>query len=275
VSLLDAIVLGIVQGLTEFLPVSSTAHLILASRALGLQQRPEELTALIAVIQLGTLAAVLAYYARELSGIAVALTRPRAPESRDPLRLLGFMIAGTLPIVIVGLLLRKHIEGPWTKDLRLIAASLAFWSLALAAAEFLGRKSRDFAAARAADAWIIGVFQVFALFPGASRSGTSFTGGLFAGLNREASARLSFLLSIPAVAAAGLLELREIAPTLKGEGLLSVVVAAAVAGVVGYASIWGLIRFLRTRSTLPFVIYRLALAALLLAMVLSGRWAAR
>ncbi|MBI2921720.1 MAG: undecaprenyl-diphosphatase UppP [Planctomycetes bacterium] len=272
----DALVLGLVQGLTEFIPVSSTAHLVFAARGLGLSEKmtPEQLTATVAVVQLGTLAAVFAYFARDLAAIARAGLAPRAPESRAPLRLLGYMVVGTIPIVILGLFFKKFVEGPWTKDLRLIAAALAFWSVALAAAERLGRRARDAAAATWRDAWIVGLFQTFALIPGSSRSGTTLAGGLLAGLTREGAARLSFLLSIPAVTAAGALELHKALRILDRGTLGMIALAAAVAAVSGYASIGLLLRFLKNHSTIPFVVYRLALAALLFGMVFSGKWAA-
>ena len=276
-TVLDALVLGLVQGLTEFLPVSSTAHMVFAARWLGLSASMSagELTAVMAVVQLGTLAAVFAYFARDLARIAAALLRPRAPESREPLRLLGFMVAGTIPIAVLGLVFKKFIEGPWTKNLLLIAGALAFWSLVLAAAERLGRRERGFEKAGWRDAWILGIFQVFALIPGSSRSGTTLSGGLFAGLTRDGAARLSFLLSIPAVAAAGILELHEALAALDRPTLRMVALAAAVAAVSGYASIGLLLRFLKTRSTTPFILYRLALAALLAGMVLTGHWSAK
>lgn len=271
-SLLDALILGLVQGLTEFIPVSSTAHLVFATRWLGLASRysPEQVTAIVAVVQLGTLAAVLAFFAKELSGIAGALFRPRAPESAGSLRLLRHMVVGTLPIVVFGLAFKKFIEGPWTKDLRLIAAALAAWSVILAIAERVGRKERSEGTTR--DAWILGFFQVFALIPGSSRSGTTLSGGLFAGLTRETAARLSFLLSIPAIGAAGVLELHKALKVLPKSDLGMLAAATAVAAVAGYLSIGALLRFFRTRSSWPFIAYRLALAAVLAGMVISGKW---
>ena len=276
-TLLDALVLGLVQGLTEFIPVSSTAHLVFATRWLGLASRysAEQLTAIVAVVQLGTLAAVLAFFAKDLFGIARACARPRAPESRDSLRLLGFMVAGTIPIVVLGLAFKKTIEGPWTKDLRLIAAALAAWSVILGVAEWMGKRTRGMEAATARDAWTLGLFQVFALIPGSSRSGTTLAGGLFAGLTREAAARLSFLLSIPAVGAAGVLELHEALQVLPKSDLFMLGVAILVSAASGYLAIGALLRFFRTRTSWCFIAYRLLLASLLAAMLLSGRWTPR
>ncbi|MCE9582915.1 MAG: undecaprenyl-diphosphate phosphatase [Planctomycetes bacterium] len=276
-SLLDAIVLGLVQGLTEFIPVSSTAHLLFATRWLGMSARysPEQLTAVVAVVQLGTLAAVLAFFAKELFGIAHGCLRPRAPESRESMRLLGFMVWGTIPIVILGLAFKKLIEGPWTKNLLLIAGALAFWSVVLAVAERFGRKTRGQEAATSRDAWTLGFFQVFALIPGSSRSGTTLCGGLFSGLTREATARLSFLMSIPAVGAAGVLELHKALKVLPKSDLGLLAVATAISAASGYLAIGALLRFFRTRSSWPFIVYRLALAALIAGMVLTGKWTAQ
>ncbi|NUN48739.1 MAG: undecaprenyl-diphosphate phosphatase [Candidatus Brocadiae bacterium] len=273
---LDAIVLGLVQGLTEFLPVSSTAHLVFACRWLGISgtRTPEQITAIVAVVQLGTLAAVMAWFARDLGAMARACARPRDPASRAPLRLLAWMILGTIPIGVLGLAFKRFIEGEWTKNLLVIAGSLAFWSVVLALADRFGKKAREGDAARTSDVLTIGLFQVFALIPGASRSGTTIAGGLLRGLTRETAARLSFLLSIPAIGAAGVLQLRSALRILDRGDLGMLALATAVAGVSGYVSIAWLLRFLRTRSTLPFVAYRIALAALLAAMVLSGRWSA-
>jgi undecaprenyl-diphosphatase len=277
VSIFDALVLGLIQGLTEFLPVSSTAHLVFATRWLGLSSRytPEQLTAILAVVQLGTLAAVLAWFARDLGGIARGCLRPRAPESRDSLRLLGYMVAGTIPVVILGLAFKKTIEGPWTKNLLVIASALAAWSVILAIAERVGSRNRDQAQATWKDAWILGLFQAFALIPGSSRSGTTLAGGLFAGLTREAAARLSFLLSIPAIGAAGALEMREAIHVLPKSDLGMLAIATAVSAATGYVAIGALLRFFRTRSSWPFIVYRVAIAALIFGMVMGGKWPAQ
>lgn len=274
---LAALVLGLVQGLTEFLPVSSTAHLVFATRWLGLSARytPEQLTAIVAVVQLGTLAAVLVFFAKDLLGIARACLRPRDPASRDSLRLMGFMVAGTIPIVVCGLAWKKAIEGPWTKDLRLIAGALAAWSVILGAAEWLGKRRRGQDQATWRDAWTLGLFQAFALVPGSSRSGTTLAGGLFAGLTREAAARLSFLLSIPAVGAAGVLELHKAWKVLPRADLALLGLATAVSAVTGYLAIGALLRFFRTRTSWGFIAYRLALAGLILGMVMTGKWSPR
>lgn len=299
-SIFQAIIIGIVQGLTEFIPISSTAHLIFASKALdlfggaGAQLQAEQTTATIAVVQLGTLLAVLIYFAPDILTITVAFirdhvamlsgggTRPR--ESRgasgaivgrrsrlsDDARLGWLVIVGSIPVGVVGLLFKKQIEGTFTKNLWVIAAMMIVVALLLAVAEKVGSKRREMSELSLRDALAVGCAQVLALIPGASRSGSTIMGGLFAGEKRETAARFSFLLSIPAIAASGLLELKEAAHKLPQGSALPLVVATVTAGVVGYASIWLLLRYLRTHSTAVFIFYRLALGAALLFMLWRG-----
>lgn len=260
--------MGIVQGLSEFLPISSTAHMTLAARAMGLEDAadPQGWTAFIAVVQLGTLIAVLAYFWRDLARMAVAVIRPRTdPEGA---RLAWLIALGTVPIAVVGLALRDIIEGPLTKDLRVIAASLVAFGALLFLAERAGRRARGLSTLTWRDALVVGGMQVFSLVPGASRSGTTLTGGLFAGLDREAAARFSFLLSIPAIAASGMLQLPTALEAPQGAGTLLAATLAAAAS--GYAAIWWLVRFLRTRTTMLFVVYRVALGALVLGLVAAN-----
>lgn len=276
-SILEAILLGVLQGLTEFLPVSSTAHLTLAGRALGLidDGDPAAWTAFLAVVQLGTLVAVVAYFWRDLAaiarGFALVLARGRAapPDARASWRLGWLLALGTIPIALVGLLLRDVIEGPLTKDLRVIAAALIGLALLLAVADRVGAKRRGVESLGARDALVVGALQVLSLVPGASRSGTTLTGGFFSGLTREAAARFSFLLSIPAIAASGLLEMPlaiERAASQPGP----LVVATLAAGVSGYAAIWWLLRFLQRHDARVFVAYRVALGVAILALVAWG-----
>lgn len=260
----EAVLLGILQGLTEFLPVSSTAHLTIAGRALGLidDAHPEEWTAFLAVVQLGTLLAVIWYFRRDLWAMARG-----DPQAR---KLAWLVLLGTIPIAIVGLLLRDIIEGPLTKDLRIIAAALIGLGLLMGAADRWGRRERPITTLTWRDALIVGTAQVLSLIPGSSRSGTTLTGGLLAGLDREAAARYSFLLSIPAIAASGLLEL----PTAIRAGtddLGALLIATAVAALAGYAAVAWMLRYLRTRSTNVFVAYRIALGAGVVG-VLAGGW---
>lgn len=263
VNLLEALILGLLQGITEFLPISSTAHVTIAGHAFGLidDAHPARWTAFLAVIQMGTLAAVLWYFRADLVAIL------RGDKAARRLGLL--VILGTIPIAIVGLALRDVIEGPLTKDLRLIGATLILLGLLLGLADRLGQRQRPIETTTWRDALIIGAAQTLSLIPGASRSGTTLTGGLFTGLTRDAAARFSFLLSIPAIAASGLLELPS-ALTVGRDDVAALIVATLAAAVSGYLAIAFMLRHLRTRSTAVFVIYRVALGALVIAAALAG-----
>lgn len=280
-SILEAIILGLIQGLTEFIPVSSTAHLTLAGKWMKLvdPQHPDQWTAFIAVIQLGTLIAVIVYFwtdiIRVITGFITAnlakFTGRAADESQKEYAKLGWLIIiGTLPVAIVGLLFRHQIEGMLTKDLRIIAGSLIGLAILLTLSELAGRQQRDMRHLRISDALIVGSAQVLALIPGSSRSGSTITGGLFAGLKRETAARFSFLLSIPAVAASGLLELPKALQSIN-TGWTAIIVATVVSGVSGYLSIAFLLRYLQRHTTYAFVAYRIALGILLIWLVVSGR----
>jgi undecaprenyl-diphosphatase len=289
-NILQAIILGIVQGLTEFIPVSSTAHLIFSTRLTGLSQTlgAEQLTAIIAVIQLGTLVAVFVYFARDIWNICFAFVRdhltllrggtPPGVEGRGFLgsRLshdakLGWLIfIGSLPIGVLGLLLKKQIEGTFTKNLWVIATMMIAIALLLLIAEQIGKKQRGMEELGLGDALAVGFAQVLALIPGASRSGSTIMGGLFAGEKRETAARFSFLLSIPAITASGLLELKEAVHKLPPGSALPLFVATVISGLVGYASIWFLLRYLRTHSTGVFIGYRLLVGSLILLLLFSG-----
>jgi undecaprenyl-diphosphatase len=283
VTTLHAILLGIVQGLTEFLPVSSSAHLTLAGTALGLisREHPEQWTAFVAVVQLGTLAAVLLYFGRDILRIAQAFLREnvlqRTPFGAQTLdsRMGWYVIVGSLPIATIGLALKKIIEGDLTKNLTVIAVGLIVFSLILALAERMASLRRDLNDLSWRDAVLIGVAQVLALMPGPSRSGTTITAGLFLGLKRDVAARFSFLLSIPAVFGSGLLELRHVDWSLLRGGAanaasatldpVAVAVATLVAGISGYASIAFLLRYLGSHTTMVFIVYRILLGASILA----------
>jgi undecaprenyl-diphosphatase len=289
-TLLQAIILGIVQGLTEFIPISSTAHLIFASRAVGLYDgvngtlRAEQTTATIAVLQLGTLLAVLIYFAGDILKITRAFVvdhvaliagrhRVASAEGSDqrlsPDAWLGWLvIIGSIPVAVVGLLFKKQIEGTFTKNLWVIATMMIVIAILLAFAELAGKQKRSMEHLGLLDAIVVGFAQCLALIPGSSRSGSTIMAGLFAGEVRETAARFSFLLSIPAVLASGLLELREAMHKLPPGSALSLVVATLVSAVVGYASIWFLLRFLRTHSTGIFIGYRLIIGTL----ILLGLW---
>ena len=288
-TVLQAIILGIVQGLTEFIPISSTAHLVIASRLVGLYSgidsalRAEQTTATIAVIQLGTLLAVLIYFARDIVNITrafvgdhLALLTKRGVDPNTGARLshdawLGWLvIIGSLPVAIVGLLFKRQIEGSFTKNLWVIATMMIVIAILLALAEAAGKKNRSLRELGIGDAIAVGFAQVLALVPGSSRSGSTIMAGLFAGETRETAARFSFLLSMPAIAASGLLELKEAMHKLPDGSFLPLAVATVVSGFVGYASIWFLLRFLRTHSTAVFIVYRLVVGGLILAALVTG-----
>jgi undecaprenyl-diphosphatase len=287
-SLLQAIILGLIQGLTEFIPISSTAHLTIAGKVMTAidpqhplidPQRPDQWTALIAVLQLGTLIAVILYFWTDIINIVGGfvsanlglLTRHPVDDSKRSQAQLGWLIIiGTLPVALVGLLFRHQIEGALTKNLWVIAGSLIGLALVLTIAEIVGRQRRGMDELKISDAVVVGVAQCFALIPGSSRSGSTITGGLFCGLKRETAARFSFLLSIPAVAASGLLELPKALRAVDTQWA-PIAVATIVAGVSGYLTIAFLLRYLARHTTYVFVAYRVALGLLLIFLLVSGR----
>jgi undecaprenyl-diphosphatase len=280
-TLLQAILLGIVQGLTEFIPISSTAHLVLASRVMKLALSPEQLTSSIAVVQLGTLIAVLIYFARDIWNISVAFIRDHLAllskknaggRGLSHEAKLGWLVViGSLPVAIVGLLFKKQIEGTFTKNLWVIATMMVVIALLLALAEVVGKKQREMKDLTVKDALAVGFAQCLALIPGSSRSGSTIMGGLFAGEARDTAARFSFLLSIPAIAASGLLEMKEALHRLPHGSLTTLAVGTLVSGIVGYLSIWFLLRFLRTHTTGIFIAYRLVVGGAIIILLLTGR----
>jgi undecaprenyl-diphosphatase len=261
-----AALLGLVQGLTEFIPVSSTAHVRVVPALLG-QADPG--AAYTAVIQLGTLIAVLAYFAKDLAGIPAAMFRDAGSfEGRLPW-LLG---VGTLPIVIAGLLLKKHIEGD-LRSLYVIGSALVIVGIVMAVIDYYAgsRDShRPLATITITDALLVGLAQTLAIIPGVSRSGATICMILLLGFSRSDSARFSFLLSIPAIAGAGIFEAREAFRQLGSSALPALAVGTGVAAVTGYASIAWLIRFLGSNNLLGFAIYRVACGAALLAALAAG-----
>jgi undecaprenyl-diphosphatase len=280
-SLWQALVLGAIQGLTEFIPISSTAHLTIAGKIMGLidPQHPQEWTAFIAVIQLGTLIAVVLYFLPEITSITrafllvnlAAMGSGSADEADKRNARLGWLIiVGTLPIAIVGLMLRHVIEGKLTKNLWVIAGSMVGLAIALTVAEIFGSKRRGMERLKFSDAIIIGISQVFALIPGSSRSGTTITGALFAGLTREAAARFSFLLSIPAVAASGLFELPKALHSIH-TSWAALAISTLVSAAFGYASIAFLLRYLQKHTTFLFVGYRIGLGSILVVLLAAHR----
>jgi undecaprenyl-diphosphatase len=275
-NLLEAILLGVLQGLTEFLPVSSTAHLTLAGKLLRLidAQHPEGWTQFIAVMQLGTIAAVLVYFRRDIITMLVSLVRDVTAKglgfrTYGPESLLALFIGlGTLPVAVIGFGFRHYIEGAFTKTTIVLSASLVVMAAFLWLAEKLSRRTKSIEQVTWLDSLLIGCAQALALIPGASRSGTTLTAALLLGLTRESAARFSFLLSIPAVLASGFFEMIRIDKSVFELGLGNLVVATVVSGIAGYAAIDWLLRYLRTNSTLVFVWYRFALGLALILMLL-------
>ena len=270
-SIFQAIVLGIVQGLTEFLPISSTGHLRIVPAFLGWEDPGAAFTA---VTQLGTMAAVLLFFREDLRRIARAwlgsLRRPELRKSLDA-RTGWYIIIGTIPIGIFGLAFKDQIENG-ARDLYLIGSALIVLGLVLLLAERVGTRDRNLEQLNRRDGIVVGLAQALALIPGVSRSGATITAGLFLGFDRTAAARFSFLLSIPAVVLSGLLELGSILGSEEGDdtSLLALGVATLMAFIVGYASIALLLRYLTRHSTIVFVVYRVALGSLVLVLVGSG-----
>jgi undecaprenyl-diphosphatase len=278
-SLLQAIVYGLIQGLTEFLPISSTAHIRVVPAFLGWEDPGAAFTA---VIQIGTLLAALLYFRADIVRLTVAWVRgllTGRPLGTPDAKMAWMIVVGTVPIVVFGLALKKYITGPW-RSLYVIAAAAIVLSLVLAAAEGLVRwRQRRQRPLRAmpelgwGDAVGMGLAQAVALIPGASRSGVTITAGLFLGEARDTAARFSFLLSLPAVFAAGVYELYKERHELLAtqESVVNLVVATVVAGVVGYASIAFLLAYLRSHTTWVFIVYRLALGGLILWLLAGGQ----
>jgi undecaprenyl-diphosphatase len=272
VSLLESIVLGIVQGLTEFLPVSSTAHLRIVPAFAGWEDPGAAFTA---VTQLGTMAAVLLYFRADLVRIARAWLRSLGDRDlvRDDVdaRIGWYIVLGTVPIGIFGVLFKNQIE-TGARDLYLIGIALIVLGLVLLLAEQVGSRARSLEQIRTADGFTIGLAQALALVPGVSRSGATITAGLFMGLDRTSAARFSFLLSVPAVVLSGLFELGSILSGEEGQDttLAGLALATVLAFLSGYASIAFLLRFLVTHSTRVFVAYRVGLGTLVLALVGAG-----
>jgi undecaprenyl-diphosphatase len=271
VSLIEAIVLGIAQGLTEFLPISSTGHLRIIPAFAGWEDPGAAFTA---VTQLGTMAAVLLYFRHDLLRIARAWLRSvRDREARSELdaRLGWYILLGTVPIGIFGILFKDQIE-TGARDLYLIGVTLILLGLVLYVADKTSKRERSIEQIRTRDGFLMGMAQALALIPGVSRSGSTITAGLFLGFDRTAAARFSFLLSIPAVVLSGLLELGSIVSGEEGQhtGAVELVVATLLAFVTGYASIAFLLRWLTSHSMDIFVVYRVALGALVLILVSTG-----
>jgi undecaprenyl-diphosphatase len=273
---LQAIVLGIVQGLTEFLPVSSSAHLRIVSAVFFGDDAGASFTA---VTQLGTEAAVLIYFARDIWRITrtwfVGLVRPQVRGTLD-YRIAWYVIIGTIPIGIVGFLFKDQIRTA-ARNLWLVSIVLIAFSFVLAFAEWWGRQTRTIEKFQLRDGVVMGLAQALALVPGVSRSGGTISAGLFLSLTREAATRYSFLLAIPAVVISGVFSIPDVFDK-GGAGLTptgaQMVVATLIAFVLGYASIAWLLRYVAHHTFYPFVLYRVAVGATVLALLISGTVAA-
>jgi undecaprenyl-diphosphatase len=278
VTLLQAVVLGIVQGLTEFLPVSSTAHLRIVPAIFGWNftfnpAHPHDPGApFTAVVQLGTTVAIVLYFWRELLHVTVAWFRglfDRSVRSSLEYKLGWYLILATVPVSVFGLVFSHQIE-TGARNLWLISCALIGLAVVLLAAERVGTRDRDEEQLNATDAAVVGAAQALALIPGASRSGTTITAGLFRGLDRETAARFSFLLSIPAVVLSGIYEAVKHVDDKHGPGAGLTGVALIFAFVVGLASIAWLMRWLSNHSTFIFIYYRMALGVLLIVLLSTG-----
>lgn len=268
-SYLEAVVLGLVQGLTEFLPISSTAHLRVVPALLGWNDPG---AAYSAVIQLGTVGAVLVYFAKDLVGLGRAFVQgliTRKPFGTLESRLAWFVGLGTLPIGVLGLAFKKHIETS-LRSLYVISASFIVLGLVLFIVERLASRKRTLDEMTLRDGLLIGACQAVALIPGSSRSGTTITGALALGFTRADAARYSFLLSIPATTLAGAFELKHLLEAPEGPGLGLLATGTLVSFVSGLAAIWGLLALVQRRSMLVFVIYRVALGLTLLGLLSAG-----
>lgn len=277
-SIFEAILLGILQGLSEFLPISSTGHLTVAGHLLNLisNEHPERWTAFIAVIQLGTMFSVLIYFAKDLFLIVRDflqdnfLSRKKISLQSLNSKLGWLIIAGTIPVVVFGLLFKDVIEGTLTKNLYVISFSLVGLAIILAIAEKVANFKKDMDNITIKDSILIGIAQAFALIPGSSRSGTTITGGLFLGLKRDVAARFSFLLSIPAVLASGFFELIHSLDYLTADMALNITIATLVSGISGYLAIDFLIKFLKKHSTFVFIYYRIAVGLFILILLFTN-----
>lgn len=268
ISWFEAIVLGLVQGITEFLPISSSAHIFVVSQLLGWQDPGAAFTA---VSQIGTELAVIVFFRRDIARIisawAQSLFKPALRSGIDA-RMGWYIIVGTIPIAVIGLIFSHQIETA-ARNLWLVSGTLIGFGIILGVADALGRHRLALANLNAKDGILFGLGQALALIPGVSRSGATISTGLALGYTREAAARYAFLLAIPAVVASGLYEATKIGsdPTVEwGPTILATVIAF----VTGFAVIAWLLRWVTTRSYLPFVIYRIALGLLLIILLLTG-----
>jgi undecaprenyl-diphosphatase len=270
VSILDAIILGVVEGLTEFLPISSTGHLTIAEKLLGKDIDDTSVTAFTAVIQVGAIVAVLLYFREDilklLSAVFGGFRNERRRKSDPNWRFAWLIVIGSIPILIVGFALRHVIEDH-LRNLYVVAAGLILWSPVMVYAERHARQNRGESRLQPRDAIVIGLYQCLALIPGVSRSGATISAGLLRGFDRVTATRLSFFLAIPALVAAGLFELKDALG--QGVGFAPTLVGTVVSFVVAYATIAWLLRFVAHNPISWFVPYRVALGVIVIVVVLA------
>ncbi len=265
-----AVLLGVVEGITEWLPISSTAHLTLVEKLLGIPIDDPAVIAFTAVVQMGAIAAVLVYFARDIGRLAWVWLRGlfSATARREPdYRLAWYVIIGSVPIVVAGYLGQDLVKSVW--NLWTVAAGMAVWSGVMWFAEYAATQVRRQAHLNVTDALVIGTGQVLSLIPGVSRAGATITLGLLRDLDRVTATRFSFYLAIPALVGAGVLELGE-ADATGSVSTAALAVGTAVSFVVAYASIAWLLRFVGRHSLVPFVWYRLALSGVIVALLVTG-----
>ena len=276
---LHAVILGIVEGITEFLPISSTGHLNIVEKLFGYEISSEGMTAFTAVIQVGAILAAIIYFWKDIVRIVVAWCKGLASKEarQDPDYTLGWgVILGSIPVAVVGLLLKDFIEGP-VRSMWVIAGALILWSVVMWLADRQENLTKGMRDVSIKDALIIGCFQALApVFPGISRSGATISAGLFLRFDRVTATRLSFFLGIPALVAAGGLEAvtagKHIADASIGWG--PTIVATVVSGVVAYATIAWLLKFVSSNKFTSFLIYRAILGVVIIALILAGLVAA-
>jgi undecaprenyl-diphosphatase len=273
VSFFEALILGLIQGLTEFLPISSSAHVQIAQQLMNLSELSKpQLTAFIATIQLGTELAVVGYFIKDIGRVGSSWLRwsvkPKSAMSSDT-KLGWLIIIGTLPVVILGLALRDFVEND-VRSLWVIAYTLIGFGLLLGIADFFGKKQKTIRELSLSHGVMFGLGQALALIPGVSRSGGTITVGLMLGYTREAAARYSFLLAIPAVLGSGLFQFFSSVGDFDQQLLVATIVATVVSGVVGLSVIHYLLKYLQKGSFLPFVIWRVLVGGWLLVMLSTG-----
>jgi undecaprenyl-diphosphatase len=272
---LQAIILGIVQGLTEFLPVSSSAHVQIASELMqvpGLSDKNSATTAFIATIQLGTEAAVLIYFAKDIGRLVSAWFKglfSSAARANADYKMAWFVIIASIPVGLAGLMLRHFIEDTF-RTLWVIAVTMILFGLILLLADRLGSKQKAIKELTFGSAIGFGLGQMLSVIPGVSRSGASISFGLIAGFNRAAAARFSFLIGIPAVLASGLIQFKDSYQNLDTDALTGTLIATVTSFIVGYLVIAGLLKYLNKGSFLPFVIWRVSVGIGLLVLLSLG-----